>query len=81
MDLEVMVFTPLEKTGKIFACENTVASMMLTASRASDLFDRPRDLRHLQGVLGIPYFRATPLAGEPDSDPMINAFACKSVIK
>ena len=37
MDLEVMVFSPLEISGKISACENTVASTMLTGSPASDL--------------------------------------------
>src|SRR3990172_4035184 len=35
MDLEVMVFSPLEKTGKISPCENTDASTMLTGSKVS----------------------------------------------
>src|SRR3990172_10206986 len=35
MDLEVMVFSPLEKTGKIAACENTDASTMPIGSPVS----------------------------------------------
>ena len=37
MDLEVMVFSHLEISGKISACENIAASTMLTGSTVSDL--------------------------------------------
>jgi len=37
MDLEVMVFSPLEISGKFSACENPVAPTILTGSPASDL--------------------------------------------
>src|SRR3990172_12917421 len=36
MDLEVMVFSPLEISGMITACENTVASMTPIGSKVSD---------------------------------------------
>src|SRR3989304_9484855 len=35
MDLEVLVFSPLEESGMISACENTVASTMLIGSEVS----------------------------------------------
>jgi hypothetical protein len=37
MDLEVMVFSPLEISGKISTCENTVASTKLFARRDFNL--------------------------------------------
>src|SRR4030066_1468790 len=37
MDLEVFVFSPLENSGKISACENPDASTMLTGSKVSIL--------------------------------------------
>jgi hypothetical protein len=46
--MEVFVFSPLEISGKISACENTVASTMLTGSPSSDLS------RSSEGALATP---------------------------